>query len=245
MTFLSRPQSDPETCATQFGFTHDAIATMTRSVEAGGGRMAQFDHPEFGGAGQWMRGGMLMIADFSNHALRDRVARLCEAIAQDVAAGRTAIGRSRTDGQPGGGHHDPQDGRAWWPAALGRPETSGAQNDLRYAWFAHAHRLAIDVGGTVTLYDTGEHVIGGVSQQQGGHRTLAFTSQLGTVDLARLSVVAPGPDGPESLPHVEPVREPDAPDPFLALEKLAALHAKGVIADDEFAAKKAELLQRI
>lgn len=34
-------------------------------------------------------------------------------------------------------------------------------------------------------------------------------------------------------------------DPFVALEKLADLHARGVVSDSEFAAKKTELLGRI
>jgi hypothetical protein len=35
--------------------------------------MAQFNHPEFAGSGQWMQGGMLMLGDMFNHALKGRV----------------------------------------------------------------------------------------------------------------------------------------------------------------------------
>jgi hypothetical protein len=236
MTTVSHPESDIDTLATQYGFTRDAVAAMARSLAAGRGRMAQFDHPEFGGAGQWMHGGMLMIADHSNRDLRERIARLCDAIAQRIDSSGSIGGTFQSQSQSGsGGTHQPDARDAWWPASLGDPDTSGAQNDMRYAWFARARRLAIDVGGVVTVYDTGDHVIGGVSQQQGHdehRRTPTFTSQLGPVDLAGLKTIGPGD---HALPN----------DPFVALEKLAALHEKGVIADVEFAAKKAELLRRI
>ena len=35
--------------------------SMLQAVMDGNGTMAQFDHPEFGGAGQWMQGGMTMV----------------------------------------------------------------------------------------------------------------------------------------------------------------------------------------
>jgi hypothetical protein len=78
----------------------------------------------------------------------------------------------------------------WWPADLGQPNTSGAQNDLRYAYFAGPRRLAISRGGKVTIYDTADHKIGGVSQQQGGSRgDVSFTSQHGDVSLSDLKEV--------------------------------------------------------
>ena len=80
----------------------------------------------------------------------------------------------------------------WWPKELGQPDTAGGQNDLRYAYFADKHRLAISRGGKVTLYDTADHQIGGVSQQQVGSRgDVAFTSQHGNVTLSELKVVGP------------------------------------------------------
>ena len=80
-------------------------------------------------------------------------------------------------------------GPAWWPDDLGQPSTSGGQNDVKYAFFGDKHRLAIQKGGNVTLYDTGDHQISGVSQQQGGSSSLAFTSQHGTVNLDELKKV--------------------------------------------------------
>lgn len=77
----------------------------------------------------------------------------------------------------------------WWPADLGKPSTSGAQNGMRYAFFPDKHRLLVETDGRSKTYDTGEHRISGVSQQDSGGQSLAFTSQNGTVDLASLKTV--------------------------------------------------------
>ncbi|MEO7336176.1 MAG: SHOCT domain-containing protein [Caldimonas sp.] len=78
----------------------------------------------------------------------------------------------------------------WWPGDLGRPASTGAQDGARYAVFPETHRLAIETAGRVTVYDSLDHRIGGVSQQQSGHATMTFTSQHGTVELDRLPVVS-------------------------------------------------------
>jgi hypothetical protein len=80
-------------------------------------------------------------------------------------------------------------GNPWWPADLGEPALAGGQNDLRYAYFPGKRRLAVSRGGRVELYDTGEHDITGVSQQQSGGAGGAdpvFSSQHGRVELSRL-----------------------------------------------------------
>ncbi|WP_062112056.1 hypothetical protein [Aureimonas sp. AU40] len=77
----------------------------------------------------------------------------------------------------------------WWPGDLGQPSSSGAQNGVRYAAFPSSRRLAIEQDGKVTLYDTGDHQISGVSQSQSGGSpgNLRFTSQKGDIDLAGLT----------------------------------------------------------
>lgn len=181
----------------------------------------------------------------------------------------------------------------WWPAELGRPHSTGAQNGMRYAVFGDAHRLAIDEGGRVTVYDTLDHRIGGASQQQSGSSRLSFSSQHGPIELDSLPVVggagdskrAGHDDGAKAMgsgtgtskarlgtsvgePQSVPADRDDAPpraehaagappergradggsehDRVLAtLERLADLRGKGILSDDEFAAKKAELLKRL
>jgi hypothetical protein len=77
----------------------------------------------------------------------------------------------------------------WWPKDLGEPTTSGSQNDVKYAFFSDKQRLAIKQSGQVAVYDSGEHQISGVSQQQGTSRSLTFTSQTGDVDIGDLKKV--------------------------------------------------------
>ena len=77
----------------------------------------------------------------------------------------------------------------WWPGDLGTPSTSGAQNGLRYAFFHGERRLVVDREGQLTVYDTGDHDIGGVAQADSGARTVKFMSQHGEVRLDDLPVV--------------------------------------------------------
>ncbi len=253
-----------EDVARRHGFSPDAVATMLRAVRAGHGGMAQFNHAEFGGSGQWMRGGMTMVGNMFDSALKARVERLCDELSQIVER-EPPIAAEERAGRGG-----------WWPPELGVPNSAGSQNEMRYAYFAAARRLAIDLGGSVTIYDTLDHRIGGVAQQQAGHGTLAFTSQHGVVDLGGLPRVSPDPraqpspvpghraqSSPEPGDPVQPSPEPGqraVPSPPAAvrapetapghdvvgtIEKLAELHRKGILTDAEFSAKKTELLGRL
>ena len=121
--------------AQRFHFSRDAVSVMYAALRRGNFRMAQFDHPEFGGHGQWMGGGMLMIGDMFNHALKARVAELCTELAKLPAPAEGAAGGSwePSTRRPGDD--------VWWPAELGSPDSAGGQNDMRYAYFARSHRL--------------------------------------------------------------------------------------------------------
>jgi len=142
--------------------------------------MAQFNHPELGGMGQWATGGMIMIGDMFNHALKARVDALCNDLA-GAAGSAVAASSELRSGQSS----------QWWPDELGTPTSSGAQNEMRFAWFPNRCRLAVMQDGKVHVYDTGEHRIRGFSQQQGegARQTLSFTSQLGTIRLDDLQEV--------------------------------------------------------
>ena len=78
---------------------------------------------------------------------------------------------------------------SWWPRELGHPSSVGSQNDMRYAIFAEKHRLVIDDHGQVKIYDTGDHIIAGVSQRQSTGSTITFTSQHGIVSVSNLARV--------------------------------------------------------
>jgi hypothetical protein len=258
------------------GFSPDAVMHMLFAVLNGNGTMAQFDHPEFAGSGQWMQGGMLMLGDMFNHTLKGRVDALCWDLSNVLASqpGLLRSGSFQSQNQHGGGQQSqsagapmgesslffPDPAAHWWPADLGAPSATGDQNNVRYAYFADARRLAVQTGGQVWVYDTGDHRIGGFSQQQGSGGSILFTSQYGTVNLASLPVVSINgrpPSAPErpaatappaavsqasSAPQPVPANEADI---FAAIERLADLHAKGILTDDEYALKKAELLSRL
>jgi hypothetical protein len=121
---------------------------------------------------------------------------------------------------------------------------------LRYAYFAEKRRLAVDLSGHVTVYDTLDQQISGVSQQQGTGASLTFTSQRGVVRLSELPVVPAG-TGATADPREAPadtradVEVPTQDDIFAKIERLAELKRKGILSEDEFATKKAELLRRL
>lgn len=236
--------------AARHGFSPEAVTHMLWSVWRGNGSMAQFSHWEFGGSGQWMRGGMTMVGDMFNHQLKGRVDSLCSELSQLLA--------SRSDLVP-----PAPAAVTWWPAWMGSPNATGAQNSTRYAYFANSRRLAVDTGGDVWVYDTLDHQIGGFSQQQGSGGGMTFSSQYGTVNLSSLPVVlrngqevqaaplaAPAPA--YSAPAFNAPSAPAAPTPagdasaiFAAIERLGDLQSKGLLTSEEFAAKKAELLSRL
>lgn len=221
--------------AHRHGFSMDAVRHMIYAVDAGWGGMAAFDHPEFGGPGQWMQGGMIMLSEPLNHSLRARVDALCNEIADIHQADGPLSDDSPQPGAP-------------WPEYLGTPNASGSQGYLHYAWFANQRRLALMRHGQLQLLDTGDHRISGVSQQQShGHDNIQFTSQYGTIDLASLTPVddsttkvdEDGTGSPSSLSR------PAGDDILAAIERLGELRERGLLTEDEFNAKKTELLSRL
>jgi hypothetical protein len=226
--------------AQRYGFSQEAVIHMMFATLRGRGRMAQFNHPEFAGSGQWMGGGMLMLGDMFNHALKARVDGLCQSIAGLLASQPELFpaGSFQSQSQSGGGQQmqtgagsqqmqvgggqqmqtgpggmgpmtpmpmspmapmgsggslfvaDPRD--TWWPKELGTPSATGSQNEVRYALFPGVGRLAVEVNGQVSVYDTGGHHIAGFSQQQGPGGAVVFTTPSGSVSLSSLSAVAGG-----------------------------------------------------
>ncbi len=259
--------------ANRHGFSVDAALALIGSLLQGNGYQAQFNHPEFGGMGQWSQGGMIMIGDMFNQGLKHRVDALCNEFAALLRGDPSLVAADRafqSQSQSGAGVSmfvaGSGAGGQWWPAELGAPASVGAQNDLRYAFFPAARRLAILQGGRLRLYDAGAHQLSGFSQQQGGDQSLTFTSQFGLVRVAELPEVSqPGaPAQPPSqaapAPAAAPeIRSPPAPaaaavaatapaaaDEILkTLERLGELRKKDILTEEEFAAKKAELLGRL
>jgi hypothetical protein len=188
--------------AQRYRVSDGAVRALLDAVVRGGGAMAQFSHPELGGSGQWMRGGMTMVGDMFNSGLQSTVSGICSELSAKMGAGEALVTpavRSAAGGDFGSFGGD------WWPSDLGRPSSSGGQNDASYAYFPGPRRLAIRRGSQITLYDTGEHAISGVQQQQGSRGSLEFSSQFGTFTVDSLAVVGgdgggPDPRRPETAP---------------------------------------------
>jgi hypothetical protein len=246
--------------AQRHGFSFDAVQSMLQSVINGNGSMAQFSHYEFGGSGQWMQGGMTMIGDMFNNYLKGRVDNLCAELSRIIYNNNLFVTVAAAPN--------------WWGPELNFPNSAGGQNGMRYAWFAQARRLAIESNGQVIVYDTLDHSIGGVSQQQSGGYSVTFSSQYGYVDLSRLPVVSingqpPLVQAPAPAPmaaaapsysntsYASTNQSSYAPasnasassggdsDIFASIEKLAALQSRGILSEQEYASKKAELLSRL
>jgi len=228
---------------------------MLIAVNNGSGTMAQFNCPELGGGGQWMRGGMTMVGDMFNNGLKMTVDNLCNELSNALAS--MQIFEIITSGPYASN---------WYPSELGNPSSSGAQNNIRYAVFPQTRRLAIDYNGSVTIYDTLDHNIGGVSQQQGGDTSLSFSSQYGTIlvnslpkisgsgqNQQQVNFVSPQPSNPvtqQAQPTIAPIMQNNSPtlnsDGVIELlEKLGKLHEAGVLTESEFNTKKTELLSRL
>ena len=260
--------------AQRHGLSREAVLAMLYAIHVGGGTMAQFSIPELGGSGQWMQGGMTMVGgNMFDNALRARVDALCTELAQLLATASVFPPSAN-----------------WWPANLGVPSAAGGQNTARYAIFPSTRRLAIQINGVTKVFDTGEHRIGGVQQQQqgGGYGSVTFTSQFGTFDVSSLPEVGtqraaetpgaarapqyqsqyqsdpaqaqyqsdPAQAQYQSDPAPQFAPQTQTPEPasgasgdpaaiVAAIESLAGLHQRGILSDEEFAAKKAELLGRL
>ena len=207
----------------QHGVSTDAATHMLIAVQNGNGSMAQFNHPEFGGCGQWMRGGMTMVSDLFNNHLKYRVDSICSDISNALANNQlTPFSGSFQSQSQNGSNSQMQAGGTmgssnslfvpdpeanWWPQDIGTPNALGSQNNVRYAYFANSRRLAVKTGGDVWVYDTGDHQIAGFSQQQGIGGSITFTSQYGVVSLATLPVVSRNGVASPVTPPPDPATE--------------------------------------
>ena len=243
--------------ASQYSISVASVKLMLDAVARGGGTMAQFNVPEFG-SGQWMRGGMIMVDDMFNNALKATVDNLCNDLARLLASQPNLYepvlplqpGQQQSQGGGGVSYQSSLQSGSWWPETLGNASSTGSQNNLRYAYFPSINRLAIDDGGRIEVYDTTGYDIGGFGQQQSGDASLTFTSQRGVVRVDRLPRVTSAKPAPETRPataaqSTSTSSSTDSGSVLALIEQLGQLKEKGLLTDEEFAAKKSELLKRL
>ena len=173
--------------STRHSVSADAVRTILRALRSGGGTMAQFSHPDFGGMSQWSPG-MSMVGEMFNTSLKSKLDAVCTELAAYVAhKPSTDQDHGRERGEVS--YHSSRQRSDWWPMNLGTASAVGAQNDLQYAIFPGTRRLAIKDGELIEIYDTGNHRIFGVAQAQSVDQTLTFTSQDGLVRVKDLPKV--------------------------------------------------------
>ncbi|MBV8782337.1 MAG: SHOCT domain-containing protein [Phycisphaerae bacterium] len=168
--------------AAKHHFSESAASAALTALRHGRG-MAQFNHSELGGSGQWMNG-MIMIGSMSDHALKARVASLFADLLQLAQQAETIS----TPMKP----MPPVIGMQFSvPAAWGQPASSGGQNEMRYAYYPIAHRLVVERDGKRTIYDTANIDITGISQQQSSMHAgrPVFNTDHGPIDLYLLKIV--------------------------------------------------------
>jgi hypothetical protein len=210
---------------------------------------------------------MTMVGDMFNNSLKATVDNLCTELSNLLARQPGIVSPATQTQSQSQGSGDtisedvslfvPQSSYhsgAWWPPELGNAAATGAQNSLRYAYFPMMHRLAIDYGSRIEIYDTLDHNIQGFGQQQAGDASLTFSSQHGVVRVNTLPRADSGrqsakPDAGASPPVVNMSPPPssggDASSIVLLIERLGQLKEVGILTDEEFATKKAELLKRL
>ncbi|MET0361371.1 MAG: hypothetical protein ABW048_06430 [Sphingobium sp.] len=231
MTETSKP--DLPELARKHGVSESAVDAALSALQAGHGTQAQFSHPDLGGMGQWSRGGMLMIGDMFNDRLKAKVAGLFE----DLLPFGEMAPASENHGQS----------QARWPDDLGRPSSTGSQNGMHYAVFPETQRLAVELDGKLTVYDTGDRRISGVSQQQSDSQLLSFTGPDGPVAVSDLAVVDDMGTGTkvEAAKDAPSARPTDGGDIEGRISRLHDLLTKGALTQAEFDAAKSTLLAQL
>ena len=121
--------------AEQYKIGAEAVKVMLDAVAKGGGGAAKFNVPEFGGAGEWMRG-MALMGGMAGDPVKATVDSLCNELSALMTAQASLF-------MPAS--QWPASAR-WWPAQLGEPTLTGTQASSRYAYFAQIRRLAVDFG---------------------------------------------------------------------------------------------------
>jgi hypothetical protein len=251
--------------AQKYSLEKSSVEALASAIVLGNGTMAQFNIPELGGTGQWMKGGMTMVGDIFNHSLRVKVEQVATELSELVASQIIFTADDSKTSVSGGAQKESS-----WPAIFGSPTSSGAQNNFKYAYFGPSRRLVIDEGEKRYIYDTKHHTISGVSQQQGSGSSFQLTSNEGIISLSDLPLISEPGSQPDSQPdrhdletrqlpydavqddvrhayssNVDvPSRNPE--DIIIeTISKLNVLLEKGQITEEEFNSKKQELLGRL
>ena len=119
-----------EELAHRTGFSQEAVTSMLFSIVSGRGGMAQFSHPEFGGSGQWMAGGAIMISDMFNNGLKARVDALCNELSALIRSESDFVAAAAFQSQSQGANGNLQRRSSSLPEAAGPNQSNGGPRTL-------------------------------------------------------------------------------------------------------------------
>ena len=105
--------------AQRYGVSTDAVMALLQALINGNGTMAQFNHHELGGSGQWSQGGMTMVGDMFNNVLKAKVDGLCTEISRLLAQQPFAPPPLGSQSQSQGGRQQQQQGGSGSPGMVG------------------------------------------------------------------------------------------------------------------------------
>jgi hypothetical protein len=233
--------------AARHGVKPETAEQLLEALRGGGGKRARFDVPELGGAGQWACDGPVIIGDMLDTDRKARIDALCRELARLVTTpGIASPEDPRADPETGGG----------WPAWPGLATAGGGQNDMRYAVFPGRRRLAVARGEAMTVHCIGQRATGGASRPDrttpadpGGSRSAGDDDHSRDHSLGGPGSASAGAGKPATEERAgrkaAAVTSSPLADPVVLIERLAELYARGILTDEEFARKKAELLSRL
>jgi Short C-terminal domain len=260
--------------ARRHGLSREAVLSMLFALHVGGGTMAQFSIPELGGSGQWMQGGMTMVGgNMFDNALKARVDALCSELAQLLAT--TAVFPPSANWWPANlGVPSSAGGQNTVRYAI-FPSTRRLAiqiNGVTKVFDTGEHHIGgvqqqQQGGGGVQQQQPGGAYGSVTFTSQLGTFDVSSLPEVGTQRVTGTPAAAHVPQhaahapqhqsqyqsqpAPQFAPQTQ-VPEPafgasgdDSAAIVAAIESLAGLHERGVLSDEEFASKKAELLSRL
>jgi hypothetical protein len=260
--------------ARRHGLSREAVLSMLFALHVGGGTMAQFSIPELGGSGQWMQGGMTMVGgNMFDNALKARVDALCSELAQLLAT--TAVFPPSANWWPANlGVPSSAGGQNTVRYAI-FPSTRRLAiqiNGVTKVFDTGEHHIGgvqqqQQGGGGVQQQQPGGAYGSVTFTSQFGTFDVSSLPEVGTQRVTGTPAAAHVPQhaahapqnqsqyqsqpAPQFAPQTQ-VPEPafgasgdDSAAIVAAIESLAGLHERGVLSDEEFASKKAELLSRL
>ena len=260
--------------ARRHGLSNEAVLSMLFALHVGGGTMAQFSIPELGGSGQWMQGGMTMVGgNMFDNALKARVDALCGELAQLLAT--TAVFPPSATWWPANlGVPSSVGGQNTVRYAI-FPSTRRLAiqiNGVTKIFDTGEHHIGgvqqqQQGGGGVQQQQPGGAYSSVTFTSQFGTFDVSSLPEVGTPRVAATPAAAHAPQHAAHAPHhqsqyqSQPAQQfapqTQAPEPAFgasgddsaaivaAIESLAGLHERGILSDEEFATKKAELLGRL